>query len=94
MIYETTLLQPKVGSAVVWGRETGVVGANVAEARWSSCGVTETGHKVEGKNSEGWFVAEGDSKQSTSESGDTTDPYLLGQEAGNSGVMGGPTDYL
>ena len=36
----------------------GVVGPNCAEARGSPCGVPETGNKVEGKKSEGQFVAE------------------------------------
>ena len=31
---------------VVWGGDLGVVGANGAEARGSSCGVPETGDKV------------------------------------------------
>ena len=39
------------------GGDLGVIGANGAEARGISCGVPETGDEVEGKNSEGWFVA-------------------------------------
>ena len=40
------LLRGNTGSAVVWGREVGVVGANGTDARESSYGVTETGEKV------------------------------------------------
>ena len=59
-------------SVVVWGGELGVVGANDSDTRGSSCGVTEIGGEVEGKNSEGQFVAEGGGRQSASGSGDTT----------------------
>ena len=72
----------------------GVVGANGAEARGSSCGVPVTADKVEGKKAEGCFVAEGGQKQSTSGSGYTTTPGLLGQKSGDSGVMGGPTAHI
>ena len=72
----------------------GVVGANGAEARGGSCGVPETGDEVEGKKAEGPFVAEGGGGKSTSGSGDTTAPDLLGQEAGDSGGMGGLTADL
>ena len=58
------------------------------------CGVLDTGEEFEGKKSEGRIVAEGGGRQSYSGSGDTTAPDLLGQEAGNSGVMGGLTAYL
>ena len=39
-------------------------------------------------------MEEGGDGQSTSGSGDTTVPDLLGQEAGKSGRMGGLTAYL
>ena len=69
----------------------GVVGANGTEAGSSSCGVIATGDKVEVKKAEGRFVAEGGGEKSNSGSGDTTDPNLLGQEAGDSGIMDGLT---
>ena len=56
--------------------------------------VPETGNEVEGRNSEGRFVAEGGCGQSASGSGDITDPYLRGQEASNSGVMCRLVAYL
>ena len=56
----------------------GVVGAYGAEARGSSCGVPDTGEKLEGKKAELWCVVEGGSGQSASGSGDTTAPDLLG----------------
>ena len=58
-------------SVVVWGGELGVVGANGSDTRGSSCGVTETGNEVEGKNSEGRFVAEGGDRKSASGSEET-----------------------
>ena len=72
----------------------GVIGANGSEARGSSCGVPETGEKVEIKKYEGRLVAEGGGRKSASGSRDTTAPDLLGQESGNSGGMGGLTAYL
>ena len=63
---------------VVWGRYVDVVGANGAEARGISCGVTETGEKVEGKKAEGRFMAEGGVRQSNSGGRDTTAPDILG----------------
>ena len=45
--------------AVFWGRDLGVVVANVAEAGGSSYWVPATGDEVERKNSEGRFMAEG-----------------------------------
>ena len=53
------LLRSNTGSAVVWGGGVVVVGANGAEARGSSCGITETGEQVEGKKAEGQLVVEG-----------------------------------
>ena len=44
------------GGAVVWGVDVGVVGANGAEYRGSSCGVPETGEKVEGKKAKEGFM--------------------------------------
>ena len=82
------------GSDVVRGEDLGVVGANVAEAGRSSCGFPATEDEVEGKKAEGKFVAEGGGGQSTSGSRDTTALDLLGQEAGESGEMGGLTAYL
>ena len=71
-----------------------VVGANGAETGGSSCGVPATGDEVEGKNSEGRFMAEGGGGKRTSGSGDTTAPGLLGQEEGDSGGIGGLTAYF
>ena len=88
------LSRGNTGGAVVWGRDVGVFGANGAEARGNSCGFSETGDKVEGKKTEGRFVAEGCGKQSTSGSGDTTTPDLLGKEASDSGGMGSPTAHI
>ena len=76
------------------GGDLGVIGANGAEARGISCGVPETGDEVEGKNSEGRVVAEGGGGQNASGSRDTTAPDLLGQEAGESGKMGGLVEYI
>ena len=77
-----------------WGGDLGVVGANGTEAGRTSCGVLATGDEVEEKKAEGRFVAEGGGRKSTSGSRDTTAPYLLGQEAGDSGRMGGLTAYI
>ena len=82
------------GGAVFWGGDLGVVGANGTEAGRTSCGVLATGDEVEEKKAEGRFVAEGGGRKSTSGSRDTTAPYLLGQEAGDSGRMGGLTAYI
>ena len=51
----------------------GVAGSNGIEARGSSYRITEIVDKVEGKEAEGRFVAEGGISQSTPASGDTTD---------------------
>ena len=72
----------------------GVFGTNGAEDIGSSYRVPETGDEVEGKNAEGRFVSEGGDGQSTSGSGDTTAPDLLGQESGDSGGMGVPTAHI
>ena len=71
----------------------GVVGANVAEARGSLYGVTKTGDEVECKKSEVRFLAEDNGRKSALRSGETTAPDLLGQEAGDSGGMGGLMAY-
>ena len=81
-------------SVVVWGGDLGVVGANDSETKGISCGVPETGDKVEDKNYEGLFVAEGCIGQSVSGSGDKTAPDLLEQEACGSGGMGDLMAYL
>ena len=88
------LLRSHTGGTVVQGRDVGAVGANDTEAGRSSYGVPDTGDKFEGKKAEGRFVKEGGDRQSTSGSGDTTDPDLIGQEAGGSGGMGDLTAYL
>ena len=82
------------GGVVVWGRDLSVVGVNGAEARGISCGVPETGDKVECKKAEGRFVAECDGGKSASGSGDATATDLLRQKAGDSGGMGGLTDHI
>ena len=46
-------------SDVVWCRYLGVVGDNITEAGRISCEIPATGDKVEGKEDEGQFVAEG-----------------------------------
>ena len=79
---------------VVWVGDLGVFSANIAEARGSSCGVTDICDKVKVKKAEVRFVTEGGGGKSTSWIGDTTAPDLLGQEAGESGGMGGLADYL
>ena len=53
------LLRGDTGVVVVLGGDLGIVGANVAEARGNSCGVPETGDKVEGIDAEGRFMEEG-----------------------------------
>ena len=88
------LSRVSTGGADVWGRNMGVVGANGVEARGNSCGVPEIGGEVKGKEAEELFVAEGGGEQSTSGSGDTTTPDLIGQETGKSGGMGGPTAHI
>ena len=88
------LLRGNTGGAVVWGGDVGVFGANGSEAIGNLCEVSETGDEVEGKKSEGRFVLEGCGKQSTSGSGDTTNPDLLGKEAGDIGGMGSPTSHI
>ena len=72
----------------------GVVGANGAEDRGGYCGVLDTGDEVEGKKAEGRFVAEGGGVKSVSGSRDTTAPDLLGQEAGDSDIMGSLIAYI
>ena len=88
------LLCGDTGGVVVWGGDLVIVGANGAEARGSSCGVSETGGKVEGKNAEGQFLAEVGGRQSASESSDTTAPDLFGQESVESGTMCDLMAYL
>ena len=82
------------GSAVVLVRDLGAVGANVADVGRSSYWVTATGDEVKFKKFEERFVAEDGGGKSTSWSGGTTAPDLLGQEVDNSGGMGGLTAYL
>ena len=77
-----------------WGRDVGVVGSNGTEVRGSACGFPETGDKVKGKEAEGRFVAEGGDGKSTSGREDTTTPYPLVQDTGNSGIVGGPTAHF
>ena len=72
----------------------GNVSANGAEAVRSPCGVPDTGYEVEGGDPEGRFVAGGGGGKIISGRRDTTAPDLLGQEAGDSGVMGSLTAYL
>ena len=72
----------------------GVVGANGTEDKGGSCGVPETCDEVEEKKDEGRFVVEGGGGKITSGSEDTTDPDLLGHEAGDRDGMGGLTSYL
>ena len=64
------------------------------EARGISYWVPDTCDKVEDKKSEGRFMLEGEGRQSASGSGDTTAPHLIGQETGDSGVMGGLTTNI
>ena len=85
------LSRSNTGDDIVWGRGVSVAGANGTEDTGTLCGVPETGGKVEGKKAVGWFVAEGGGVKSTSWSGYTTTPYLLGKEVGDSGGMGGLT---
>ena len=66
------------GGAIVWGGDVDVVSVNGVVTRGSSCGVPETCNKVEGKKAEGRFVADVGGKKSTSGSGDTNAPDLLG----------------
>ena len=54
---------------------------------WGSCNRGQ----ILRKKAEGRLVAEGGGGQSTSGSGDTTAPDILGQEAGSTGRMGGLT---
>ena len=72
----------------------GNVGANGADSGRIPCGVPATGGKVEGKRSKGQFVAFGGRGQSNLGRVYTTAPGLLGQEAGNCGLMGVLTAYL
>ena len=88
------LLCGDIVGVVVWYRYLGVIISNGSEARGISFGVPDTGEKVEGKNVEGQLVAEGGGRHSASGNGDTTAPDLLGKESGDSGGMGGLTDYL
>ena len=88
------LLRVSSGGAVVWGRDVGAIGTNGAEVRGSECGFPVTGNKLKGKAAQGRFVAEGGVKKSTSGSGDTATPYILGQEKGGSGGVGGPKAYF
>ena len=88
------LYRGDTGSVVVWGKDLGVVCAYGTEFTGGSCGVNDTGDEVEGTNSEGQFVAEGGSRKIDSGIGDTTAPDLHGQEAGDSGGMGGLTAYI
>ena len=50
------LYRGDTGSVVVWGEDLGVVGANGTEFTGGSCGVHDTGDKVEGKKAEGRLV--------------------------------------
>ena len=88
------LYHTMIQGVLFWGGVyLGVVGSNGVEAGRSSCGVLETGDKVEGKKDEGRFVAEGGGGKSDSSSGDTTAPDLLEQEEGGCGGMGGLMAY-
>ena len=53
-----------------------------------------TDEKVEGKKAKGRFLVEGGGGQSTSGSGNTTTPDLLGHKADGSDGIGGLTAYL
>ena len=88
------LLRGDTFGVVFWGGDLGVIGASGAEDIGSSCGVLETGEKVEGKKDERRFMAEGGDRKSASGSGDTTAPDLLGQDTGNSVEMGVHMAYL
>ena len=79
------------GGAVVWSGYVSDIGDNGAEVRGIPYRFPAIGKKVKGKAAEGRVVEEGGGKKSTSGSGYTTAPDLLGQETGNSGGGGGPT---
>ena len=70
------------------------IGANVAEVRGSSYEFPARGNKVKDKLAEVRVVAKGGGKKSTSGSGYTTAPDLLGQETVNSCGVGEPTAYF
>ena len=90
----TFLSRGTSGVAVVWSGDVGANGDNNVEVRGSSCGFPEIRNKVKGKAAEGRVVVEGGGKKSTSGSGYTTAPDLLGQETVNSGRVGEPTAYF
>ena len=69
----------------------GDFGTNGAEVRGSACGCPEAGHKEKGKAAEVRFMASGDNKNITPGSGDTSAPYIFGQDTGDRGGVGGPT---
>ena len=81
-------MRRNTGGAFVRGRDVGSAGGR------SSFRVPYIGDKVEGKKAEVRFMVEGGGGKSTSGSGDTIVPDLLGQEAGGSGGIGGLTAYL
>ena len=70
------------------------VGANGAEVRGSACGFSATCDKVKGKEAKERIMAKGVDIKRTSGSGEITTSDLLGQDTGNSGGVGGPTDYF
>ena len=72
----------------------GAFGANVANVRGSSWGFPVADKKDKVKSDEGRVVAAGGGKNSPSGSWDTAAPDLRGQETGDSGGVGGPTDYF
>ena len=73
------LLRSSSGSAVVWGGDVGDIDVNGAEVRGSACGFPATANKFKVKAAEGGVVADDGGKNSTSGSGDTAAPDLLGK---------------
>ena len=77
------------GGAFAWGGDMGAISDKGVEVRGNKYWFPSRGNKFKGKAAEGRVLVEGGRKKGPSGSGDTASSDLLGQETGNSGVVGG-----
>ena len=82
------------GNSLVWSGDVVAFSTNYSEVRVNSCGFPASGHREKGNTAEGWVLAAGDGKSIPTGIGDTAAPDIYGQETGDSGGVGGPTNYF
>ena len=80
--------------ALVWRKYMGNFGTNDAEVRGSAYGFPAESHRKTGNTQEGWVLAAGDGKSSSTGSGDTAAPDIYGKVTGNSVRVVGPVAYF